>query len=128
MEFNDPISYSLDVQMLGTNGYEVIISIVNEGEDFLLVKEAFVEVIKDEDSIGKFKVSFFGASPLGTMTLGQFEIAKGHFHIGKDLDHDLINFKVDISYRYDGHDSTRKISKRIETQRITKKRKWWGGK
>lgn len=120
MDFNDPISYSLEIKNLGANGYEVIVSIVNEGEAFLLVKRSHVEIIKDSQSCGRHKLSFVEANKLGEVRLGQFEIANGHFHLDQDFDHRLFHFKLDIDYRYDDHDNTRKISRRIDTHKITK--------
>ena len=121
MEFPDPISFSLEIHELGPKGYEVILSIVNEGEDWLVVKHAEIEVIKDEKSFGRHPVLLYDADPYGMVRLGQFEIAHGHFHISPDLDHKLIDFKVAISYRYGDHDEMKKLSRRIETQRIKRK-------
>jgi hypothetical protein len=122
MDDSEPIRYFLDVKNLGPKGFEVVVSVVNEGEDWLYVKGAQVEIDKDGKSFGRHPVAFLkkpGAN--GAIRLGQFEIAEGHFHISQDLVHDSINFQVFIDYKF-GDDSkqTQQFKRRVETKRITK--------
>lgn len=121
MENDEPIRYFLDIKDLGAKGFEVVVSVVNEGEEWLYVKGAQVEVDKDGESYGRHPVAFLKTGTNGLIRLGQFEIAEGHFHVNQDLVHRSINFKVFIDYKF-GDDSkeTQKFSRRVETKRITK--------
>lgn len=117
----EPIRYFLDIKNLGANGYEVVVSVVNEGEEWLYVRGAKVEIIKDNVSFGTHAVTFINADNKGVVRLGQFEIAKGNFHIQQDIEHNIINFRVLLDYKFgDYKNETQKISRRIETKRITK--------
>lgn len=124
MDSIDPVMYSLDIRDLGTKGFEVVVSIVNEGEDWLVIKQASVAIAKDGESFGRHQFSFTKVDRSGVVKLGQFEIAEGHFHLNQDLDHRSFEFQVEIAYKYGDHDDTKRISRQVETQRITKK-KWW---
>ena len=118
---SDPLRYSIDVKELGKNGYEVVVSVVNEGEDWLYVKGAEVEIEKDGTSFGRHKADFLRTDAYGIVRLGQFEIAEGRFHLGPDHDHRTITFRVHLDYKYgDAEEETQKISRRVETQRITR--------
>jgi hypothetical protein len=118
---SDPVRYSIDVKELGKNGYEVVVSVINEGEDWLYVKGAQVEIEKDGESFGRHKADFLRTDAYGVVRLGQFEIAEGRFHLGPDHDHRTITFRVHLDYKYgDTEGETQKISRRVETQRITR--------
>ena len=125
MESTDPISYSLDVKLLGSHGQEVLVTVVNEGEDWLLLKGAHVDITKDGKPWGRHALWFTGANQDGTMRLGQFETATGHFHLAPDPDHHLFKFQAGIDYRYGDHDDTQRLTKQVETQQITRKKSWW---
>ena len=119
---SDPVKYFIDVKELGKNGYEIVVSVVNEGEDWLYVKGAQVEVEKDGKSFGRHKVDFLRTDARGVVRLGQFENAEGRFHLGPDHDHHAITFHVHLDYKYGDGDGTQKISRRVETQRITRQK------
>ena len=44
---NDPIDYTLEIRDLGLNGHEVVVFVVNQGEDWLILQRADVVVTKD---------------------------------------------------------------------------------
>jgi hypothetical protein len=117
----DPVKYFLDIKDLKDKGYEIVVSIVNEGEDWLYVKRAQVDIDKDGKSFGRHEVSFPNTDRAGMVRLGQFESAEGHFHIKDGIAHKTMDFKVLIDYRYGEHNDTQKIAKRVDTQRITRK-------
>ncbi len=117
----DPIDYTLEIRELGPNGFEVVVFVVNEGEDWLLVKRAEVVVTKDGQPFGRHPVSFIDADVHGNVRLGQFEIAEGHFHLAPDQhQHRLLTFTVDIDYRYGDHNQTQRLERKVETKRITR--------
>lgn len=117
---SDPVKYFIDIKELGKNGFEVVVSVVNEGEDWLYVKGAQIEIVKDGQSFGRRKVDFLRTDAQGVVRLGQFENAEGRFHLGADYDHRAITFHVHLDYRYGDVDETRKITREVETQRITR--------
>jgi hypothetical protein len=116
----DPIDYTLEIRDLGPNGQEVVVFVVNEGEDWLWVRRAEVVITKDGQPYGRHAVSFIEADQHGGRRLGQFEIAEGHFHLARDLDHRMVDFAVDIDYRYGDHNQTQRLERRVETKRITR--------
>lgn len=117
---NDPIDYTLEIRDLGMNGHEVVVFVVNQGEDWLTLQQADVVVTKDGQPFGRHPVSFIDADVKGQRQLGQFEIAEGHFHLARDLDHRHLDFTVDINYRYGDHQQTQRLERRVETKRITR--------
>ena len=121
MTTDAPIRYFLEVKDLREKGYEVVVSVVNEGEDWLYVKDTQVDIQKDGRSFGRYPVFFPKGDKSGMVKLGQFEVAEGHFHIKQDVTHDMIRFHVLIDYRYGDHHRTQTISQRVETKRITHK-------
>jgi hypothetical protein len=116
----DPIDYTLEIRDLGPNGHEVVVFVVNEGEDWLWVRRADVVITKDGQPYGRHPVSFIDADQHGGRRLGQFEIAEGHFHLAPDLDHRTVDFTVDIDYKYGEHQQTQRLERRVETKRITR--------
>lgn len=117
---SDPIDYTLEIRELGANGFEVVVFVVNEGEDWLLVRRAEVVVTKDGQPFGRHPVAFINSDAHGSVRLGQFEIAEGHFHLAPDLHHQQLKFTVDIDYRYGDHNQTQRLERRVETKRITR--------
>ena len=117
---SDPIDYTLEIRELGANGFEVVVFVVNEGEDWLFVRRADVVVTKDGQPFGRHSVAFINADAKGGVRLGQFEIAEGHFHLARDRDHHLLQFTVDIDYRYGDHNETQRLERRVETKRISR--------
>lgn len=120
MRNGDPIDYTLEIRDLGGNGHEVVVFVVNEGEDWLVVRRGDVVVTKDGQPFGRHPLSFINADTHGTVRLGQFEIAEGHFHLARDVDHRLLDFTVDIDYKYGDHNQTQRLERRVETKRITR--------
>lgn len=120
MRGTDPIDYTLEIRDLGPNGHEVVVFVVNEGEDWLIVRRADVVITKDGQPFGRHPISFIGTDSYGNIRLGQFEIAEGHFHLARDLDHRTVDFTVDIDYKYGDHQQTQRLERRVETQRITR--------
>lgn len=118
----DPIDYNLEIRDLGPNGHEVVVFVVNEGEDWLIVRRADVVITKDGQPYGRHPISFIDTDSYGNVRLGQFEIAEGHFHLARDLDHRTVDFTVDIDYKYGDHNQTQRLERRVETQRITRGR------
>jgi len=117
----DPISLSLSIQNLGPRGFEVVVSFVNEGEDWLVIKSAQVQITKDHESFGEHRLSFTNADHQGMVKLGQFSITEGHFHLNQDVDHRLFEFQVEVSYSYGDAVGIAHVTQQVETQKITKK-------
>lgn len=121
METNDPIRYFLEVRDLKDKGYEVVVSVVNEGEDWLHIQSVMVDITKDDEPFGRHEISFSQADrSSGHFTLDQFEVAEGHFHVARDFSHRTMSCQVFIDYKYGDHQETRKISRRVETQQFRK--------
>jgi len=120
MHGGDPIDYTLEIRDLGPNGHEVVVFVVNEGEDWLVVRHADVVVTKDGKPFGRHPVSFIHPDQYGNVRLGQFEIAEGHFHLARDVDHRQFDFTVDIDYKYGEQNKTQRLERRVETKRITR--------
>ncbi len=120
MSFDDPIDYTLEIRDLGPRGFEVVVFVVNQGEDWLYIRRADVVITKDGQPFGRHEVSFTEHDARGFVRLGQFEIAEGHFHLAADSNHKQLDFHVDIDYRYGDHEQTQRLEKRIETQRIAR--------
>lgn len=120
MEDGDPIRYFLEVRDLKDKGYEVVVSLVNEGEDWLHIRGVVVDITKDGESFGRHEVSFPQADHSGHFSLDQFEVGEGHFHLAQDLSHQMMNVQVFIDYKYGDHRETQKISRRVETQQFRK--------
>jgi hypothetical protein len=121
MTANDPIDYTLEIRDLGPNGHEVVVSVVNTGEDWLWLRKAEVLLAKDGQPCGRHEVSFLQKRDAkGLVRLGQFEIAEGHFHLARDLDHRLFDFRVEIDYRYGDHEVTQRLERRVDTKRISR--------
>jgi hypothetical protein len=118
MSFDDPVDTTLEIRDLGDHGLEVVVFVVNQGEDWLLVRRADVVVTKDGQPYGRHPVSFLKTNELGQVQLGQFEIAEGHFHLAADDHHRQYDFHVDVDYRYGDHQDTQRLERRIETKRI----------
>ena len=121
MRTPDPISLSLSIRNLGPRGFEVVVSIVNEGEDWLVIKSAQVQITKDHESFGEHRLSFTSADHEGSVKLGQFSITEGHFHLNQDVDHRHFEFQVEVSYSYGDAVGTAYVTQQVETQKITKK-------
>jgi hypothetical protein len=117
---SDPSDYTLEIRDLGPNGHEVVVFVVNEGEDWLHLRRADVVITKDGQPFGRHAVSFIDPDERGGRRLGQFEIAEGHFHLARDMDHRLLDFTVDIDYKYGDHNQTQRLERRVETKRITR--------
>lgn len=118
---DDPlVRCDLDIRDLGPRGLEVVASVVNEGEEPLIIRQASVEVAKDGVAMGRHPVSFREADHQGHIQIDQFEIAEGHFHLEAIADHHLLRFAVAIDCRRGAHAETRRISRRIETGRISR--------
>lgn len=117
---SDPIEYTLEIRDLGPNGHEVVVFVVNAGEDWLIVRRAEVVITKDGKLFGRHPVAFIDPDADGSRRLGQFEIAEGHFHLARDMDHRLLDFTVDIDYKYGDHNKTQRLKKRVESKRITR--------
>lgn len=117
---SDPIDYTLEIRDLGPNGHEVVVFVVNKGEDWLIVRRAEVVVTKDGRPFGRHPVAFIDPDPNGGRRLGQFEIAEGHFHLARDMDHRQLDFTVDVDYKYGDHNQTQRLERRVETKRIAR--------
>lgn len=120
MENSDPIRYFLEVKDLKDKGYEVVVSVVNEGEDWLHIRGVVVDITKDNEPFGRHDVSFPQADHSGQFSVDQFEVAEGHFHLAQDFTHQTMNVQVFIDYKYGDHQDTQKISRRVETQQFRK--------
>jgi hypothetical protein len=120
MSFDDPIDYTLEIRDLGIRGFEIVVFIVNQGEDWLHIRRANVVITKDGQPFGRHEVSFTESDAQGMIRLGQFEIAEGRFHLAPDNNHRLLEFHVDIDYRYGDHEDTQRLERRIETKRISR--------
>jgi hypothetical protein len=116
---NDPVRYFLEVLDLKDKGMEVVLSVVNEGEDWLYVRGASVDIEKDGRSFGRHSVSFPGGG-LRPVRLAQFESTEGRFHLARDPKAKSLNFSVLLDYRYGDHLDTRRISRKVETQQLMK--------
>ena len=112
---SDPVRYFLEVQDLRDKGVEVVLSVVNEGEDWLYVRGASVDIAKDGRSFGRHQVSFPGGG-VRPVRLGQFESTEGRFHLAQDPKVRNLDLNVLLDYRYGDHMDTRRITKRVETQ------------
>lgn len=117
----DPIRSFLDVRDLKDKGLEVVVSVVNEGEDFLFIRRVEVDISRDGQDFGRYPVSFPGDSAGGRIRLGQFEIAEGHFHLAPDPAPHRFAFEVHVDYKYGEHHDTQTLSRRVETQRLVRR-------
>ena len=118
----DPVQYSLDIRPLGDKGYEVLVTIVNEGEDWLVIEKGIVEISKDKENFGRHLLSFTGVDKgTGSIKLGQFENTSGRYHLNPDWHHKILTFKVEIFYKYGDRAQSIKLEKDIETQKIDRK-------
>lgn len=115
MSDDGPLKNFLEVRDLGTHGYEVVVSLVNEAEEITTIRQVTVEVLKDEVSCGRHRVVFPGQHDGEAIRLGQFEIAEGHFHLAPELQARELHFRVDMDWRCGDQDDTRRISRRIST-------------
>lgn len=115
----DPVRSFLDIKDLHDKGYEVVVSVVNEGEDWLYVRGAQVDVAKNGKAFGRHTVSFpgGGAKPI---RLGQFESVEGHFHLAPDTLVKDITCTVRLDYTYGERRDTRTIARKLETQRVAR--------
>lgn len=119
---NDRIRQFLELRDLGPHGLEVILRVVNEQEEKLTIRGSMVLVEKDGQRFGYHKVAFLGSGPDRVVELGQFEVAEGHFHIEQEVDHRLLHFTVYTDYIHGDEEEIRKISRRIATQSIRRRK------
>lgn len=113
---DDPeVRYWLDVQDLGPRGLEVLLSVVNEGEEVLVIRGASVEVSRDGRTLGLHQVGFEGMGRDGVLRLQQFEIAKGRFHQAREAEPAQLRFVVHVDCRRGDMPTTGRISRRIAT-------------
>lgn len=117
----ETLSYNLEVRNLGPRGYEVVVAIVNEEEAVASVVGATVEILRDGVSDGFHRVAFPSHYEGEPIPLGQFEIAEGHFHLPPESRAHELRFKVQIDWRSGDEPHTKRISRHIETSRITRK-------
>ena len=122
MEGNEHIRYSLDIRDLGERGLEVVVSVVNEGEEILEIHHGVVEVVRDGVDLGRHPISFKGERAGGSVRLGQFEIAEGHFHLTGMGDQAHLHFRVHLDCRQGAAQETARISRRIDTVAIRRAR------
>lgn len=113
----------LEVKDLGAKGYEVVVSLVNESEEPASIVAVEVEVHKDGVPTGRHRVTFPGRHPEDIITLNQFEIAEGHFHLAPESRAKELRFKVAIDCRVGDEDGTRQISRRIATGKFARRQK-----
>lgn len=114
-----PVRTFLEIKDLQDKGFEVVASVVNEGEDWLWIRGATVDVGKDGRSFGRHVVSFPGGGQ--PIRLGQFESAEGHFHLAADLSVKAIACSVRVDYTYGDRPESQTVTQRVDTQRITRK-------
>lgn len=118
---DDPIRYSLDIRDLGERGLEVVVTVVNEGEETVEIRRGAVEVHRDGQDLGSHAISFKGEGPGGQVRLEQFEIAEGHFHLVGVDGHAHLHFRVNLDCRHGAAVETARISRRIDTVAIRRR-------
>jgi hypothetical protein len=118
---HDLLSHQLEIRELGVRGVEIILTVVNQGEETVYLREAWVQVQRDTVDLGTHRVSFKQAGPDMRVTLGQFEIAEGHFHLPNQEAGHRLHCRVHLDARIGDEPQTRRISRRIQTGKFTRK-------
>lgn len=118
---NGPLKHYLEVRDLGSRGYEVVVSVVNEAEAAATVRGVTVTVSKDGRGQGSHRLIFPGRHEGEAIELGQFEIAEGHFHLAPETRAKELRFQVAIDWSHDGKVETSRISRRIATGKFERR-------